>query len=229
MIANSTHLIKRTFDIIFALLALVLLSPGLCLIALLIKIDSRGPVFYRGLRAGQYGKPFYINKFRTMILNAEKPGGDTTALRDPRITRAGAFLRRYKLDELPQLFNVIQGEMSIVGPRPELLFYVQRYNEAEKCILNVKPGITDLSSLVFHSLAEHVGAADPDHVFETQVLRTKNRLRIKYATERSFLLDLSIIGATARAIARLLWQDLKKRILTPALRVQLFTDRNAKR
>jgi len=223
-------LIKRTFDIIFALLALVLLFPGLCLLGLLIKIGTRGPVLYRGLRAGQYGKPFYINKFRTMIPNAEKPGGDTTALHDSRITGVGAFLRRYKLDELPQLFNVIKGEMSIVGPRPELLFYVQRYNETEKCILNVKPGITDLSSLIFHSLAEHVGAADPDRVFETQVLPLKNQLRVKYATERSFLLDLTIIGATASALAKFLWKDLRNRsFLTPTQGVQLSMNRKFKR
>jgi len=138
---------KRLFDIIFAIIGLVVLSPVFAIVAVLIKEEDGGPVFYRGIRIGRYGTPFRMFKFRTMVLNADKIGGPSTADDDPRITRIGKFLRKLKLDEIPQLINVLRGEMSFVGPRPEVPFYVNMFNEEEKKILTVKPGITDWASL----------------------------------------------------------------------------------
>src|SRR5713101_9662584 len=128
---------KRSFDLILSLLGLIVLAPLLAALALLIKLDSPGPVFYRGLRAGLHGKPFRIFKFRTMVMNADKIGGPSSSADDPRITRVGGFLRRYKMDELPQLVNVLKGEMSLVGPRPEVLQYTAMFSAEEKAILSV--------------------------------------------------------------------------------------------
>lgn len=189
-------MLKRTFDLSCSLLGLILLFPLFIVIAVLIKVDSPGPVFYRGVRAGLHGKPFRIYKFRTMVVNAEKIGGESTGKDDPRITRVGRFLRRYKLDELPQLINVIRGEMSIVGPRPEVLTYTNRYEGDERLILTVRPGITDYSSIQFIQLGEVLGSEDPDRVYEEKVLPVKNALRLKYVKEQSFLGDLVIIAKT---------------------------------
>ena len=189
-------MVKRIFDILFAMFGLLLFLPFFVLIVVMIKLNSPGPVIYRGIRMGRFGKPFRIYKFRTMILNAEKCGGGTTALHDPRITRIGVFFRKYKIDEIPQLLNVINGDMSIVGPRPELIAYTQKYNEKEMCILNVRPGITDLSSIEFNSLDECVGSVDADRVFEEYILPRKNKLRINYVKNQSFWLDIKIIFKT---------------------------------
>ena len=151
------------FDAIFSLAGLVLLSPFLLLIAVLIKKEDRGPMFYRGVRVGRYEKPFKIFKFRTMVANAENLGGLSTADDDPRITKTGKFLRKYKLDELPQFINVLKGEMSFVGPRPEVQHYVDMFTEKEKTILNVRPGITDWASLWNpNEGAILVGSPDPE-------------------------------------------------------------------
>ena len=176
------------------------MSPLFLIIAVMIKTQSKGNVFYRGLRVGRRGKLFRICKFRTMIVNAEKPAGDTTALHDPRITDIGRWLRKYKLDEIPQLWNVLKGDMSFVGPRPELLVYTQRYTPQEKCILDVRPGITDLSSIEFHALDQRVGATNADKVFEEQVLPVKNRLRVQYVQEQSFALDIKILVRTMKVM-----------------------------
>jgi len=188
---------KRIFDLIFAALGLVVLLPFFVIVGILIKMDSKGPVFYRGVRTACKGTRFRIIKFRTMYAGMEKPGGDTTAFQDPRITPFGKFLRRFKLDEFPQLFNVILGEMSLVGPRPELPAYTDQYDEEEKLILSVKPGITDFSSLELISLDEEVGSKDPDAIFEKRILKKKNALRLKYVYERSFWVDLVLIFRTA--------------------------------
>ena len=189
-------MLKRLFDLFICIAALPVLLPALAIIALLIRIESKGAVFFRGVRTGRFGRPFRIFKFRTMIPDAERVGGGTTALNDPRITRVGRVLRKYKLDELPQIFNVIKGDMSIVGPRPELPEYTQEYRGDEKIILTVRPGITDYSSIVFSSLDEHVGEVEADAVFEKDILPEKNRLRIKYVREQSFGKDLIIIVRT---------------------------------
>src|SRR5207245_2498410 len=138
---------KRSFDLIFSLLGLIVLAPVFAAVAVAIKIESAGPVFYRGVRAGRYGKAFRIFKFRTMVEDADKIGGPSSSADDPRITRVGNFLRRYKLDELPQLLNVLRGEMSLVGPRPEVLQEVLLYTEEEKRLLEVRRGITDWASI----------------------------------------------------------------------------------
>lgn len=192
---------KRVFDIIMATLALATLAPLLALIAIAVKVDSRGPVFYRGVRSGKGGVPFKIFKFRTMVENAESVGGMSTAKNDPRVTRVGAFLRRFKLDELPQFINVLVGEMSIVGPRPEMPAYTALYDGEERLILTVRPGITDFASLQFSQLDEVLGEDDADRVYETRVRPVKNALRVKYVKERNLLLDIKLIVATAAKLA----------------------------
>jgi len=187
---------KRMIDISLSIIGLVFLAPFFLLGAIIIKCGSPGPIFYRGVRAGRHGVPFKIYKFRTMIENAENLGGGTTALGDSRITPSGRIVRKFKLDELPQAINILKGDMSIVGPRPELLEYTNQYSGEEKCILDVRPGITDLSSLEFMSLDEHVGSKDADRVFEENVLPKKNALRIQYVKEQSFLLDSVILLRT---------------------------------
>jgi len=188
---------KRIFDIIASGIGLIVLSPLMLIIAYLIKKEDGGPVFYRGVRVGKYGKPFRIYKFRTMVVDAEKIGGPSTADDDPRITRVGKILRKYKLDELPQLINVLKGEMSIVGPRPEVQFYVDMFTEEEKDILSVKPGITDWASLWNPDEgAILAGSPDPEKTYMEKIRPTKIRLQLKYVKERSFWIDLKIIALT---------------------------------
>lgn len=170
---NTGGIAKRIFDVTVCFLALPFLLPLFITIMAIIKLDSPGPVFYYGRRAGLSGKPFKIVKFRTMVVDAEKVGGDTTALNDPRIFRFCGLIRKYKLDELPQVFNVIKGDMSLVGPRPELFQYVDQYKGEELLILTVRPGITDYSSIEFSSLQEIVGPEDANKVFEKRVLKKK--------------------------------------------------------
>jgi lipopolysaccharide/colanic/teichoic acid biosynthesis glycosyltransferase len=188
--------VQRLVDLLVCLFAVPFLLPIMAVIAILIKLDSEGPVFYLGERTGLGGRPFRIIKFRTMVQNAEKIGGGTTALHDPRVTRVGQYLRRFKLDELPQIFNVIKGEMSLVGPRPELPQYTALYQGDERLILTVRPGITDYSSIEFSTLDEVVGEQDADAVYEAKVLARKNQLRVQYVKERTFVGDLVIILRT---------------------------------
>lgn len=187
---------KRLFDFVSSATALIVLSPLMLLVAAGVKLTSPGPVFYRGIRTGRHGTPFRILKFRTMVANAAEVGGPSTGQHDPRVTRFGAFLRRFKLDELPNLLCVLRGQMSIVGPRPEVPQYTSLYEGEEKLILSVRPGITDLSSIRFIDLASHIGAENVDAAFESRVLPIKNRLRVKYVKERSFWIDMKIIGST---------------------------------
>lgn len=193
---------KRLFDIMVAALALLLTSPAWIIIAIGVKISSPGPILYKGVRTGKNGRPFRILKFRTMVINAEKKGGGTTALNDPRIFPLGRVLRKFKLDEVPQLVNVLRGEMSLVGPRPELTQYTDQYSEEERQILSVLPGITDFSSVRFSALDEIVGATNADQVFEQQVLPEKNRLRLEYVRTQSWSTDLKILVGTVHCIGR---------------------------
>lgn len=193
---------KRLLDVSVCLVALPFLLPLFALIALGIKWSSPGPVFYLGRRTGLGGKPFDIIKFRTMVVNAEKTGGGTTGLNDPRVYPFGRLLRNYKLDELPQIINVLKGQMSLVGPRPELPQYTDQYRGEELLILTVRPGITDYSSIEFSSLDEIVGPEDADRVFEEKVLARKNRLRVKYAQQRTFFRDVGLILRTLGCVAR---------------------------
>jgi lipopolysaccharide/colanic/teichoic acid biosynthesis glycosyltransferase len=188
--------LKRIFDVISSCFGLTVLAPFLVIIAVLIKLESPGPVFYRGVRAGKNSVSFQIYKFRTMVDKAEKLGGGTTALGDPRVTRVGKFLRKFKFDELPQAINILKGEMSVVGPRPELTRYTDIYDEEEKKILSVLPGITDYSSIELFSLDEIVGKDNADQVFEEKVLKKKNALRLKYVYENNFVIDMKIIYKT---------------------------------
>lgn len=200
-------MLKRSFDLFFALTAIVFLSPVLVAVAVMIKMQSPGPVFYRGVRTGLNGEPFRIFKFRTMVVDAEKLGGPSTALNDSRLTSVGKFLRKYKLDELPQFFNVIRGEMSIVGPRPQVEKYTKMYSNKEKVILTVKPGLTDYASIKFITLDSMLGDGPIDEKYLREIEPEKNRLRIKYATEHSMLVDLMIIGQTLVSMFRIrsLW------------------------
>jgi lipopolysaccharide/colanic/teichoic acid biosynthesis glycosyltransferase len=194
---------KRLFDIIFSFCGLLLLSPLLIVIVFLIKREDGGPVFYRGDRAGLHGQPFRICKFRTMVVDAEKLGGSSTADDDPRITRIGKWLRKYKLDELPQLVNVLKGEMSIVGPRPEVPHYVDMFTEEEKTILSVRPGITDWASLWNPDEGRVLaGSPDPEKAYMEKIRPTKIRLQLKYVRERSFWTDLKIIAQTFVVVAK---------------------------
>ncbi|NOZ25646.1 MAG: sugar transferase [Nitrospirae bacterium] len=195
--------LKRTFDIITSLFCLMVLSPFMLIVSVSIKLDSPGPVFYRGIRVGRYGRPFRIYKFRTMTADAERTGGPSTASDDPRITRLGAFLRRYKLDELPQLINVLKGEMSIVGPRPEVPMEVETYSREQMRILDVRPGITDWASLTFHDEGEILkGSPDPHEAYREKIKPEKLRLALKYIDERSFLTDMRIIFETILVLSR---------------------------
>ena len=197
---NSTslynRLVKRLIGLVVALILFVLLSPFLLMISIAIIVDSGLPIFYKADRGGYKGKNFKIYKFRTMVKNADKIGGGTTALNDSRITRVGHFLRKTKLDEIPQLINIIKGEMSFVGPRPELLRYTSQYDDIEKYILKVRPGITDFSSIEFINLDEIVGGENADEMYEKHVLKRKNLLRIKYVSTISFAVDCKLFCMT---------------------------------
>ena len=186
---------KRFTDILFSVLGILLLLPIFIIIAILVKTSSQGNIFYLGQRTGRYGKLFKIYKFRSMYLGSEE-GPGTTSRNDPRITSIGFYLRKYKLDELPQLFNILKGEMSFVGPRPELKYYTDLYAGEEKIILSVQPGLTDFSSLYFSNLNDLIDDKDPDKAFEKNFLKNKNKLRIEYVKKRNYFLDIKLIFKT---------------------------------
>ncbi|MEP7294583.1 MAG: sugar transferase [Burkholderiales bacterium] len=195
-------MLKRLFDLICAGAGLLLLSPLLLGIALWIKLDSPGPVFFRQQRVGRFGVPFRIHKFRSMTEGAPLAGPEITVGADPRITRAGHVLRRAKLDELPQLIDVLLGTMSLVGPRPEVPRYVAMYPaELREKVLSVRPGITDLASIEYRDESTLLaGAADPERVYVEQVMPAKLRYAAQYVDRMSLLNDVRLIGATLRAL-----------------------------
>ena len=188
-------MLKRALDLAVSAIAIFLLSPVFVVVALLIRLDSKGPAFYRGTRIGQHGIPFRMWKFRTMHINSEKRG-ITTGQNDPRVTRIGKLLREHKIDELPQLINVLKGEMSLVGPRPDFEEHTSAYRGDEKLILTVRPGITDYASLRFHNLAELIGSEDPHRVYLEKFRAEKTRLRLAYVKRRSLGEDLRILFRT---------------------------------
>lgn len=192
--------IKRALDFTITGIALCFLWPFYLIISLLIAAEDGFPVFYRADRGGYMGHPFRICKFRSMIKNADKVGGGTTALHDSRITKMGNILRKTKLDEIPQIGQVFLGKMSLIGPRPELLKYVNQYEGEEKDILQVRPGITDFSSIEFINLDEIVGGENADEMYEKYVLKKKNQLRVKYAHSVSFKTDVYILFKTLDAV-----------------------------
>jgi lipopolysaccharide/colanic/teichoic acid biosynthesis glycosyltransferase len=200
---NTDTVAKRLFDLAAASLALLLLSPLLLVVALWIKLDSPGPVFFRQRRTGRHGVPFDIHKFRSMVVNAPALGPAITVGADPRITRAGRWLRHTRLDELPQLFDVLAGHMSLVGPRPELPEYVALYPAAlRERVLSVRPGITDPASLLFiDESAQLARAADPQREYVEVIMPRKLQCAADYAQSAGLWSDLGVLARTLR----LLW------------------------
>jgi|GEM_PF-276899 lipopolysaccharide/colanic/teichoic acid biosynthesis glycosyltransferase len=198
----DTIMMKRTFDVVMSGLGIVATSGLLLLVAVVIKLNSKGPAFYRGERVGRFGRMFRILKFRSMCVDAEQVGGSSTSNDDPRITRVGGFLRRFKLDELPQLFNVLDGTMSFVGPRPQVAPLVELYTPDQRRLLDVRPGITDFASLRFCNLGQILeGADDPDEAYLRVVAPEKIRLGLFYVDHNSFWTDLHIIVATVISVS----------------------------
>lgn len=204
----SGSVAKRLFDVLAAGAGLLVLAPLLLAVALWIKLDSTGPALFRQVRIGRHGVPFEIYKFRTMV---DRPdggrrgaGSQLTVGQDPRVTRAGRFLRHYKLDELPQLLNVLEGSMSLVGPRPEVPRYVECYPPAARsAVLSVRPGITDLAAILYKDESAILGQArDPERAYVETILPVKLEYYQRYVRERSFWLDLRIIFRTLAAIVR---------------------------
>lgn len=194
-------LIKRLFDFTASMIGLIILSPVFLLVSIIIKLSDRGPIFYKAPRVGIKGELFKMYKFRTMVVNADKIGGSSTSNDDPRLTAIGKKLRKYKLDEIPQLINVFKGEMSIVGPRPEVKYYTDMFTEEEKIILSVKPGITDYASVWNPDEGKILeGSEDPERTYFEEIRPEKIRLQLKYVKEQSFWVDLKIICLTVRAI-----------------------------
>lgn len=194
-------MLKRLFDILFSSLGLIVMFPILIFSGIAIKLDSQGPALYRGKRIGRYGKPFRIYKFRAMVVNAEKLGGSSTAADDPRITNTGKYIRKYKLDELPQLINVLKGEMSFVGPRPQVPEDVALYTKEEKSILSVRPGITDWASIKYHNEGEILqGSSDPDQAYIEKIRPGKIKLELEYVRNYSFWIDLKILLKTIKTL-----------------------------
>ena len=192
---------KRLVDILLSSVALIILSPLFAIVAILIKLDSPGPVFYRGVRIGRYGRPFRIYKFRTMVANAEKNGGPSTAADDPRLTKIGRkFVKRFNLDELPQFINVLKGEMSIVGPRPEVPEVINLLPADERNILlSVRPGITDWATLWIRDEAERLkGSPEPHQKYLKEIWPTKRKLALKYVRNHSLWTDFKIMFKTLK-------------------------------
>jgi lipopolysaccharide/colanic/teichoic acid biosynthesis glycosyltransferase len=188
---------KRLFDIVVSLIGLICLLPLMLLAAVLIKVDSTGPIFFRQERIGRGFRPFQILKLRTMIHNAQKTGGLITFAKDPRITRVGRILRNTKIDELPQLINVLKGEMSLVGPRPEVPRYVEAFRNEYEEILKVRPGMTDLASLKYRNEEAILGQSDdPEEEYMKRVLPDKIRLAKDYLQRSSLFFDLTLIFRT---------------------------------
>jgi len=194
-------MLKRIFDIVFSGIGIIILSPFFIIISLIIPIESRGGAFFLQTRVGRNNKDFKIFKFRSMKINSDKKGLLTTSSRDTRITRVGYYLRKFKLDELPQLFNVFFGDMSIVGPRPEVRKYVDLYNEDQKRIFLVKPGITDLASITYfdeNKILEN--SAEPEKEYINSIMPHKLELNLLYLENRSIFADFKIILKTIKKI-----------------------------
>ncbi|HJV17820.1 MAG TPA: sugar transferase [Bacillales bacterium] len=200
---NLNDFIKRLFDIVMSLIGIIILSPIFILISLLIKLDSKGPVMFKQIRVGRGERNFKILKFRTMVTDAEKKGKQITVGRDSRITRVGHFLRKSKLDEIPQLINVLKGDMSLVGPRPEVPKYTQYYNSNQRRIFEIRPGITDLASIKYRDENEILAQSDrPEETYIEEIMVDKLKLNLQYLSERSLLTDIKIIFMTLLKIIK---------------------------
>lgn len=204
-IGRGRILSKRLFDILVSSVLLVLMSPIMVILALAVKLDSKGPVFYKGIRVGRKERPFRVLKFRSMVDKADQLGADSTSLDDKRITRIGHVIRKYKLDELPQLINVLKGEMSVVGPRPQVPWAVETYEGEARRILELRPGITDWASIKFNheeEILRNSNISDPDEAYMKLIHPEKVRLQLKYVKERSLWVDLTILVGTIEAVLR---------------------------
>lgn len=191
---------KRIFDVVSSLIALVLFSPLIIIISLWIAIDSRGGVFYKQIRVGKNQREFGLYKFRSMRPNADK-AGQITVGNDSRVTKVGKFIRKYKIDEVPQLINILKGDMSVVGPRPEVPKYVNMYSAEQLKVLSVLPGLTDYASIEYLDEQKILGAAeDPDKAYIEEVMPAKLKLNLKYISDRGFWLDIKLIFRTLRKI-----------------------------
>ena len=194
---------KRLFDIFFSVIGILILLPFIILISLVIAIDSRGGIFYKQIRVGKGGQDFYLLKFRSMKTDSDKQGLLTIGGQDSRITRIGYFIRKYKIDELPQLINVVIGDMSLVGPRPEVRKYVDLYNQEQLKVLSVKPGITDFASIEYSNENEILGKAEnPEQTYINEIMPAKLLLNLKYISQKSIGTDLKIIFKTIGKILR---------------------------
>ena len=190
-------MLKRLFDIICSLTGIIILLPVFIIIALLIVMDSKGGIFYRQVRVGKNNKDFFLLKFRTMQTGSDKKGLLTVGSKDSRVTRMGYYLRKYKLDELPQLFNVLFGSMSLVGPRPEVRKYVDLYNTEQQKVLLAKPGITDYASIEYANENEILAkATNPEQTYITEIMPHKLSLNLKYIHEQGLITDIKIIFRT---------------------------------
>ncbi|MDM1362582.1 sugar transferase [Myroides marinus] len=192
---------KRLFDIISSGIGLIFLSPIFLFLAIWIKIDSQGPIFYKQVRVGKDGKDFKIFKFRSMRQGSDKKGLITVGGRDPRVTKSGYYIRKYKLDEFPQLINVFVGDMSVVGPRPEVRKYVELYNKEQLRVLSVRPGITDIASIKYRNENELLEKAeDPDKTYIEVIMPDKLKYNLEYIDKASFVYDIKLIFMTFKEI-----------------------------
>lgn len=201
---NAASPARRALDLLLAIPAVILLLPVFVAVAVWIKLDSRGPVFFWQERVGLGGRPFRILKFRTMVTDAEQLGTQITVGRDPRITRSGHFLRQYRFDELPQLFNVLKGEMGVVGPRPEVPRYVACYNDEQRQILAYRPGITSPATIEFSNesevLSQHADPADPEAYYRTEILPAKLAIDLNYSRQATVWSDCATLARTIRQL-----------------------------
>ncbi len=194
-------MIKRIFDLILSLMALIILSPVFVIIGLWVVLESRGGMFFRQERVGKNQRIFKLYKFRSMRPGSDAKGLLTIGGRDPRITRSGYFIRKYKVDELPQLINILKGDMSLVGPRPEVKRYTDMYNETQKQVLSVRPGLTDYASILYFNESDLLSqSANPEKTYIEEIMPAKLALNLKYIREQNFKTDLSIIAKTIQRI-----------------------------
>lgn len=202
---SATTVARRMLDLLLAIPAVILLLPVFAVVAIWIKLDSRGPIFFLQERVGLGGRRFRIFKFRTMVTDAEQLGTQITIGRDPRITKSGHFLRQYRFDELPQFFNVLKGEMSIVGPRPEVPRYVALYTDEQRQILSYRPGITSPATIQFSNesevLSQNADPADPEHYYRTELMPAKLAIDLHYSLQATVWSDCAVL---ARTLVRLL-------------------------
>lgn len=194
-------MLKRSFDIFFSFFGLIILSPLFLLIFVMVKTDSKGQVIYKQTRVGKNGKDFAVLKFRSMKQDSDSKGLLTVGGKDPRITKTGYFIRKYKLDELPQLINVLKGDMSFVGPRPEVRKYVLLYDEVQKKVLDVNPGITDVASIKYRNENEMLeGSDDPESFYIKEIMPVKLKMNLEYINDRSFFKDIKVILNTLKTV-----------------------------